>query len=411
MTRAIVIVATVAMCIMHRTDAHADVVRDWNAIMESTVRTQNPIVQGRFAAITQLAVFEAVNAITGEFTPYLGTISAPPDASPEAAAVAAASGVLTNYVPASAADLAAARAASLALIPDGPSKEAGIAVGESSAAAMIALRATDGSAPPQFFTPTSTDPGQWQPTATCPPAGGVFYHWQHVTPFGLESGSQFRASPPPSLTSPRYARDYDEVRRLGDVASVERPIDGAEVAVFYNTLLAVGVWNQVARQLAAASDASMTAGARAFALLNMAINDGLIASFDTKYHYTLWRPETAIHGGGSDGNARTEPQADYAPLVPTPCFPSYPSAHASASYAAKAVLLAIWGNGGHAIELTHPALPNTVRSYTTLKQITDDIDDARVYGGIHFRFDQVAGGRQGKRTGKFIYTHYLQPVG
>ena len=411
MTRMLVMAAMAAMFSMDRPAARANIVGDWNAIMESTVRTQNPIVQGRFAAITQLAVFEAVNAITGEFAPYLGTISGPPGASPEAAAVAGAHTVLAHYVPGSASDLAVLRAASLATIPDGSPKEDGVAVGEAAAAAMIALRATDGSAPPQFFTPVSTDPGQWQPTATCPPAGGVFFHWQYVTPFGLESGSQFRASGPPSLMSPRYARDYDEVRRLGDVASIERPIGGADVAVFYNTLLAVGVWNQVARQLAAVNDASLTANARAFALLNMAINDGLIASFDTKYHYTLWRPETAIRGGGSDGNDRTEPQADFAPLVPTPCFPSYPSAHASASYAAKAVLLAIWGNGGHSIQLTHPALPNTVRSYTTLKRITEDIDDARVYGGIHFRFDQAAGARQGKRTGKFIYKHYLQPVG
>jgi hypothetical protein len=153
--------------------ASADPVRDWNAIMVATVSGQNPFAQARFAAITQLAVFEAVNAITGAYEPYCGTISAPPGASPEAPSVAAAHAVLRTCFPASSASLDVARATSLASIPDGQAEVDGIAVGEAAAAAMIAARSDDGSAPPRFHLPASSDPGVWQPTPSCPPAGGV----------------------------------------------------------------------------------------------------------------------------------------------------------------------------------------------------------------------------------------------
>jgi hypothetical protein len=183
-----------------------DQVSNWNSIMLSTVAGQNPFAQARFAAIAQLAVFEAVNAITRHHKPYLG-ITAPTGASAEAAAVAAAHTVLRNYFPGSGSSLDAARAASLATIPDGTGKTAGIAVGEAAAAAMIALRANDGSATPLPYTPL-TDPGFWQPT---PPAfaPGALLHWAKVTPFGLASASQFRSEPPPALNSGRYQRDYD----------------------------------------------------------------------------------------------------------------------------------------------------------------------------------------------------------
>ena len=141
-------------------------------------------------AITQLAVFEAVNAIRGDYEPYLGTVVAPMGASADAAAVTAAYRVLKNYLPLAAPGLDAAYAASLALIPDGPAKSNGIATGESAAAKMIALRVGDGSSPPQFYLPESTDPGVWQLTPSCPAAGGVFFQWQNVTPFGVRSQSR-----------------------------------------------------------------------------------------------------------------------------------------------------------------------------------------------------------------------------
>jgi len=174
--------------------ATADPVLDWNAILVRTVASQNPFAQARFAAIMHLAVFEAVNAITRDNEPYLGTIASNRGASSEAAAVAAAHTVLRAYFPDAGVSLDAARVASLAGLPDGPAKVKGIAVGEAAAAAMIAARSDDGSTPPQFHVPESSDPGVWQPTPSCPPAGGVFLHWRNVTPFGIKSARQITPS-------------------------------------------------------------------------------------------------------------------------------------------------------------------------------------------------------------------------
>lgn len=390
-----------------RADAGSDVVLEWNAIMATTIRSQNPFAQARIAAITQLAVFEALNAITDQFEPYLEPISTPAGASAEAAAVTAAHDVLVNYFPLAATTLDATESNSLAAIPDGQSKDDGIAVGAGAAAALIALRSTDGSGPAQFFQPASSDPGVWQPTPSCPPAGGILFHWQNVTPFGIQTNAQFRSAPPPDLSSARYARDYNEVLRVGVIDSVDRPADRADVARLFNSLSAAGAWNAVARQLAEGTGTSLTDSARILALLNMAISDGLTSSMETKYDSPFWRPETAIRAGDTDGNTRTTADADFAPFITTPCFPGYPSAHASASYAARSILGRVWGDGGHSLVLSHPALPDKSFSYTSLKQITDDVDDARVYGGIHFRFDQEAGAVQGRKIGQYVYTHNL----
>jgi hypothetical protein len=175
----------------------SDVVEDWDAIMQATVNSQPPFPQARIAAITQLAVFEAVNAITRHYKPYLGSITGLQDASPEAAAIAAAYGVLSNYFPASLPTLNAAYASSLATIPDSPAKTAGIATGQAAALVMIAARSNDGSSPLEFFLPTSSNPGVWQLTPSCPAAGGLFFNWQNVTPFGIRSANQFFLAPPP----------------------------------------------------------------------------------------------------------------------------------------------------------------------------------------------------------------------
>lgn len=391
--------------------AHADAVTDWNATLIATMAGQNPFAQARFAAITHLAMFEAVNAIGHEYHPYLGTIQAPAAASREAAAAAAAHAVLTHYFPASAASLDAALAASLAAVADGPAEDDGVAVGEVAAAAMIAHRSADGgTAPPQFHLPSSADVGEWQLTPACPPLGGVFVHWRELLPFGIDSTDQFRSPPPPPIKSGAYAKAYNEVKLVGSLFSTARPQDRADVAVFYNAALAPFVWNSVARQLAAARGTSIAENARVFALMNMALSDGLASVMETKYHYTFWRPETAIRAGDSDGNAATSADPNYVPFIVTPCFPSYGSAHASASYAARTVLGRVFGEGPHAITLATPALPSIVLQYGRLEQITHDIDDARVYSGIHFRFDQVAGARQGARIGRFVVSHNLQPV-
>jgi hypothetical protein len=385
-----------------------DPVLEWNAIMVGTTAGQNPFFQARSATVTQLAVFEAVNAIDRDFDPYLGTIHAPRTASQEAAAIAAAHAVLKNYFPANAAALDAARATSLAAIPDGIRKEQGIAVGEAAAAAMIALRADDGSTPPEFYKPTSSDVGEWQPTPSCPPAGGLLLQWQNLRPFAIETTAQFRAAPPPGIKSLRYARDFWEVRLVGDVNSQYRPQDRADVAQFYAATPPVPVWNAAASQVAAQQGRSMSESARALALVNMAISDAQATVFETKYHYRLWRPETAIRAGDHDGNLLTRGDPNFMPFVVTPCFPSYGSAHGSSGGAAREVLERLFGARHHFIALSNPAVPGVVLQYGSFRQITQDVDDARVYGGIHFRFDQEAGGKLGQQVGAYVQRHALR---
>jgi len=394
--------------------ARADVVLDWNVIAVDTAVTngQNPFAQARSAAIVQLAVFEAVNAITGEYHPYLGTIVAPPGASPEAAAIQAAYRVLSTYFAPSASTLDAERANSLASIPDGQAKTDGIATGEAAALAMIALRANDGSSPPQFKIPGPPVPGEWQATASCPIvngiAVGIAFQWKNVTPFGIPRAREFLLDPPPVRASREYAKAYDEVMTVGSIDSTERPQDRANVALFYAASSPTQVFNQAVQQVAQERWHSLSENARALALVNMAMNDSLVASFLNKYHYNFWRPETAIHAGNKDGNPRTAGDPSFVPFITTPCFPSYPSNHGSAANGAAKILKRIYGEGGHSITLSNPAVPTIVLRYTTFRQITDDISDARVYGGIHYRTDQDAGERLGKAIGRAVYKNNLR---
>jgi hypothetical protein len=387
------------------TTARADAVLDWNAIAVNTAvaNQQNPFAQARYAAIVQLAVFEAVNSITHKYQPYLGTITAPHGASPDAAAIEAAYQVLSTYFPASQPTLYADWTNSMQSIPDGSAKTEGIATGDAAAAAMIALRANDGSSPPQFYTPGAPVPGAWQATPSCPVVNGVAvgiaFQWQNVTPFGIRKASDFVLDPPPSLTSREYAKAYHEVMIVGSLNSTQRPPDRANVALFYAASSPTQVFNQAAEQVAVQVGGSLSENARSLALINMAMSDSLVASFLNKYSYDFWRPETAIHAGG---------HPSWAPFIVTPCFPSYPSNHGSAGNAAAAVLSRLYGAYGHSITLTNPAVPNIVLQYTSFMEITDDISDARVYGGIHFRTDQKAGEELGKAIGKAVYKHNLR---
>jgi hypothetical protein len=249
----------------------------------------------------------------------------------------------------------------------------------------------------------------WQPT---PPGfgPGTLLHWRNLTLFGLASNDQFRSDPPPSLSSDKYTIAYREVMAVGSATSSERSQARTDVARFFAAANAVYAWNNAVQQVSAASGLSIAENARAFALLNMAESDALVASMDTKYHYVVWRPVTAIRAGDVDGNPDTISDTTWTPLVTTPTFPSYPSAHASASYAARRVAENLFSSGPHTFVLSHAAVPGVTLHYTSFRQLTDDIDDARVYGGIHFRFDQEAGGRQGRQVGQYIYTHHLRQV-
>ena len=403
-------------CLTLAISAHADAVLDWNEIAVNTTiaNGQNPFAQARTGAIVQLAVFEAVNSITVDYRPYLGTIVAPPGASPDAAAIQAAYRVLSTYFPASATTLDAARTNSLASIPDGQAKTDGIATGDAAAIAMIALRASDGSSPPKFKIPGPPVPGEYQATPSCPVVNGVavgtLFQWQNVTPFGIKRVSDFLLDPPPALTSNIYAKTYNEVMTVGGVDSTERPQDRADVVHFYAVSGPNLVFGEALRQIAQQQQLSLSENARALALLSMAINDSLVASFFNKYHYNYWRPETAIRAGDTDGNRKTEADPNFLPFILTPCFPSYPSNHGSGTNAAAEVMRRLYGEAGHSITVSNPALPTIVLQYTSFQQIADDVSDARVYGGIHFRTDQVAGAQLGRAVAIEVYKNNLRPT-
>ena len=393
-----------------------DVVLRWNEIAARTATATNPFNQARIGATVQLSVFEAVNAITGEYEPYLDpAIEAPPGASLEAAVVIAAHKTLVTYFPLAAPALDAARDVDLAAIPDGQEKTDGIAVGLAAATAMIARRAADGSSPPAFFTPTSSAPGDYRLTTGC--AAGVFLHWPNVTPFGIATPGDFLLPPPPQLGSNRYRKDYEEVQWVGAATSTARPEDRTEVVRLYGATSPSFALSMATRQIAAAKGTSVAENARALALLHMSINDSLVASFMNKYHYILWRPETGIRNGELDGDDRTDADPAFTPLIPTPCFPSYPSNHASGTAAGLEVLRRLFGAAGHDITIENNvpalgALPATFisRQYSQLGAIAADVDDARVYGGIHWRFDQTAGNTLGRAVATEVVKNNLRPV-
>ena len=396
-----------------------DTVLTWNEIAVTTAvaNGQNPFVQARTNAVVALAVFEAVNTITSGYEPYLGTFDAPSGASVDAAAAAAAWRVLRTYFGANAATVAALDAAlanTLSGIPDGPGEDAGKQLGIDVALAMIALRANDGSAPPQFKTPGAAVPGEWQVTPSCPVVGGVQVganlHWRNVAPFGVRSVNDYILPPPPGLSTSQYAKDLAEVASVGLDTSVTRPADRADVARFYAATSPAYLLNSAARQVAEAKGRSLSENARALALINMASSDALVASFNNKYTYNLWRPETAIRGAASDGNNKTDPNASYKPYIPTPCFPSYPSNHASGTGSGAEMLRRLYGADGHSIDLSNPALPGLSFHYSGFREIANDVDDARVYGGIHFRFDQDAGNLLGRSIATDIIKDNLRPV-
>jgi hypothetical protein len=393
--------------------ARADAVLDWNTIAVNTAvaNKANPFAQARYAAIVQLAVFEAVNSVTGEYQPYLGTITQRLGASPDAAAIEAAYKVLSHYFgassPATQTALDTARMNSLSAIPDSPAKTDGIQAGDDAAQAMIDLRANDGSAtPPLTMAPGPSVPGVWQLTKNC--TAGIAYNWQFVTPFGIPSASSYLLDPPPALTSEAYTKAYNEVMTVGASDSLERPQDRANVALFFAATSPTQAMNQAAQWVAGEKSGSLTENARALALVNMAMNDSLVASFLNKYYYNFWRPETAIHAGDTDGNPDTVADPDWAPFIATPCFPSYPSNHGSAVNAAAEVLRRLYGEAAHAITLTNSAVPNIILQYDSFTEIADDVSDARVYGGIHFRTDQEAGADLGRAIGTAVYKNNLR---
>jgi hypothetical protein len=327
-----------------------DLVLKWNEIAARTASASNP-VHIRYMAITQLAVLEAVNAITGDYESYLEpAVVAPPGASLDAAIVTAYHRALTRYLPSPALD--AARDDDLDDIPDGPAKTAGIALGLAAAHAIITL-ADAGSVSPTSIVPSPPfSPGEYQLTTGC--TAGLFYNWSDVMPFGIPDAKAYVLGPPPVLTGNQYAKAFEEAKTVGGAGSTERPDDRADVVRLYAVLSPTSVASIATRQIAVAKGLSPSESARALALIMVATSDSLIASFHNKYHHNVARPETGIRNGATDGNDKTDGDPDFATFISTPCHPSYPSNHASGSTAALEAMRRLFGSAGHHISITSP---------------------------------------------------------
>jgi hypothetical protein len=257
--------------------------------------------------------------------------------------------------------------------------------------------------------------GEWQATPSCPVVNGVqvgvFFHWRNVTPFGVASVNDFILPPPPGIGTSQYAQGSGRGGQRRARYQRHAPPDRADVARFYAASSPSYLFDSALRQVSQAEGrSSISDNARALALVNMAISDALVASFNNKYTYNLWRPETAIRGAATDGNNKTDPNINYKPYIVTPCFPSYPSNHASGSTAGAEMLRRLYGADGHSIDLSNPAVPGLSFHYSGFREIANDVDDARVYGGIHFRFDQDAGNLLGRSIATYVIKNNLKPT-
>jgi membrane-associated phospholipid phosphatase len=391
----------------------ANVVLEWNQLALHAVGQArlSPVFVSRDLAITQAAVYDAVVAIDRSFEPYYAHVHASRGASLEAAAAQAAHDTLSALFPSQAATFDSALAADLVGIPPGRARQ-GTAVGSEVAQQILAWRSTDGSAAVVNYTP-GTDPGDWQPTlpAFLP---ALAPQWPYVTPFALSSGSQFRPAPPPALDSAAYADAFNEVKSLGSATSTTRTDEQTQIAKFWNdglgTAFAMGYWNRITQQVATEQGLSLVQDARLFALLNITEADAQIACWDAKYTYNLWRPVTAIRAADTDGNPATDPDSTWTPLLTTPNFPSYTSAHSTLSGAAAGVLTALFGDSYH-FTVTADGLPGVTRSFDSFGAAAAEAGQSRIYGGIHYQFDNVAGQQLGRTVAGYVVDHVLKPRG
>ena len=394
------------------TIAQADVVTDWNVIATSNARLEgkNAVEQSRIYAMTHAAIHDALNAIDRRYQPYAFDGQAAPNASSAAAVAAAAHDVLVHELPTRQAALDAAYAASLSVIPDGASKSDGVAIGQQAAAAIIAVRSSDGSSLVVPYNP-GIGPGIWQPT---PPAllPALLPGWGNVTPFSLTIGSQFRPDPPEllDLTSQEYATNYNEVKSIGDVNSTIRTPDQSQIAMFWYEGSPQG-WNRIARNVSAQRSLDLWQNARLFGLLNFAMADGFIAGFDAKYFYNFWRPITAIRAGETDGNANTLGDTTWTSFLVAPNVPDYPSTHSVLGGAASEVLALFFDEDEVGFTSTSGApFPGFTRSFTSFSQAAQENADSRVFAGIHFRRTCTDGIKQGRKVGRFAFNHSLKPI-
>ena len=383
-----------------------DAVTEWNrqavTLTLLPASALAPVQQTRVMAIVQVAVHDAVNGITGQYATYLSHDPAPDNASPEAAAIAAAYHALqTLFGPQASLDtLYQTSLAAHGLTEDNP----GIEYGHSAADAILALRANDHSAQAQFnyTAPGAGSPGVWVPLTSAP---ALLPGWGSVTPWVLRSGSQFRPDAPPALDSEQYARDYNEIKQIGVSSGSTRTEEQTQIANFWRAS-PTAIWNPVLSQVLATRDLDLSATARIFALFYLAAADASVACWEAKYTYNFWRPQPAIRRGDVDGNDSTAVDGIWAPLIATPAHPEYPSAHTTNSGAMAMILgLLFDDNPGVPIVVT---ISGITRQWNSFSEGVEEVVDARVYSGIHFRTADKVGARLGRQVARFVSKHALR---
>src|SRR5215467_4689390 len=390
--------------------AHPDTVTQWNLTMIAALEAAaiGPPPAARIGAIVQASVFDAVNGIERRFTPYHVAPAAPHGASRAAAAAGAAYTALVALIPAQKPLFDAQLAATLAQLSDDPAHPGqavrrGLAWGTTVADDILAWRASDGfTTPPPPYT-VHTAAGDWQPTPPAflgPPTAPLFRQFATMTPFAVTSPSQFAPPGPPPLDSTRYAQDLAEVQALGSATSTIRTAEQTQTAIFWQADTPAAMWNRVADQLAQAHGLPLAPNARLLAQVNIALADATIAVWNAKNTDNFWRPVTAIR-------ASTDPA--WTPLLPTPAFQEYPSAHSGVSSAAASVLAAFYGNAT-GFTVTSAGLPGVQRDFTTFTSAVQQVEDARIYAGFHFRFSCTDAATLGAQVARYVTSTLMQPV-
>lgn len=384
--------------------ARADIVTDWNVRAESIAREKaiGAPPNTRTVAIMHVAMFEAANAVERRYAAYRLNLSAP-EASVEAASASAAHAVLTTVYPDQRAALDAMLASSLAAVAEGSAKAAGISVGQRAAAGILAWRA-ESATPAEAYRPHTTA-GMYVPTVL--PAAVT--HGASM-PWVMSTASQFRPAPPPALDSDTWVNDLKEIRDLGARNSAVRTPEQTDIGRFW-FLTGPPSWSPLVRHMAAAKKLSVLDSARLFALVGMAADDALIAVFDAKYTYNLWRPYTAVRNADLVPRTAALRQASWLPLGDTPMHPEYPCAHCISSGAVAAVLINVVGNDipGNP-SMTSTSAPGVTRRWSRVEDYANEVSMARIYAGFHYRFSTRVGLEMGRQIGELTVKTRLRPA-
>jgi hypothetical protein len=383
--------------------ARADVIMDWNAKADAIAAENKilPVPQARTMSMLHVAMFEAVNAIERRYTPYKLDLAADRSTSREAAAATAGYNILLAIYPDQKPALDAALEASLSGIPATEAKAKGIELGKAAATGVVAARANDGGDARETYRPHTTA-GAYVPTVV-PISSTV----GATTSWVMKSGSQFRPSPPPPLDSETWARDVNEIRALGARGSTVRTAEQTTIARFW-FLVGPPSFNPIVRQAASAKRMDVVDCARLFALAEIAANDAIVAVFEAKYTYNFWRPMTAIRNADITQNPATPRDSSWLPLGDTPMHPEYPCAHCIVSAAVSTVLQQIVGDEFGEFSMTSPTAPGVTRKWTRLRDYSDEVSNARIYAGFHYRFSTEVGKEMGKKIGDLTVATQLR---